>query len=331
MIVTNADSAVGSGGHGKFITISGVTFPEYFLYPGQAFALLNVNNTWTLWGAPTRFKLPCNQVTLYTNFNSGSDVGNDGLASSTPLKSVAQAFYEIASNFDYCSTATAQSHVLVQMQTNDTIGVHWGPHDLVGPVSGDGITLDGGGFTLSNTADFDSPLHLFFGAVMYLQNITVVPSVNHPAIGLEHGANLLIQPGVTLTTLAVSTASLLQCRDSNSTIEIVNGLTISGDFGDFMFAAEGCTIRGTGTITLNANILQTGATVVAVTGAHVNFSQITWNLNGFNISGQGYYVATGAQVISKTGNPDTYWPSSIPGTTNCTTTATSIGACGYAQ
>src|SRR5262249_45132545 len=73
MVVMNVDPVPSSGGRGKKMAVSGLTFPFNSLYPGQSFVLLQIGNAWKVAGL-SRYKLAASQVlTLFTDFINGND------------------------------------------------------------------------------------------------------------------------------------------------------------------------------------------------------------------------------------------------------------------
>ena len=105
VIVNTETGMVGKG-------ITGVLGWAFTLYPGQSYLVFNDNGTLRILDAessgvstgsppPRRYKY--NGINLYVNSSTGSDnmAVADGLSTSTPFKTIQQAFYALYGNFDH--------------------------------------------------------------------------------------------------------------------------------------------------------------------------------------------------------------------------------------
>lgn len=307
--VTNGDTGRAKGLAG---TVAGCAIS--FLYPGQSATISIVNGAWVNTVCPGRWKIP-SAVTIQVNSSNGNDA-NDGLATGAGnAKATVQAALNQALNdFDYTVTNSISSLVTIQMGANDTTGVHFGPHSLVGAGSGGSLTLNGGGFSLSNAGNTDDALHLFFGTTMYLTNITLTGNAAHSLISLEHGASIFVMSGVTFA--GTTGGSHMVVRDSGSSLEIDNNYTISGSTGFHAFCTDGGSIRTPTAITatISASITVTSFVIATNTGI-CDFTNTTFSVGANTVTGKRCEADGLGLAQSGTGTPNT----AFPGNANCTT------------
>jgi hypothetical protein len=291
----------------KTIAPAGLT--SFLLFPGQSCIVFNASGTWMILG-PGRWKPPPN-LTLNVNSSVGNDA-NDGLAtgSGNALATAQAALDMIANSFDFSCSPSFTTTITVLLGANDTTGLHWGPHDLVGSISGGGITLDGGGFSMSATGD--AAIHLFFGAVMYIQNITLNNNAGAAALTLEHCSKAFIKSGVTFAGGAAG--SHMQVM-SNSSLEIDNNYSFNGNAGAHILAQDGGLVRCFATATATANATFTW-TVIASNGAIIDFTNGAFSIGAFTITARRWEADNLGLVVSATGAPNTFFPGSSNGTTS---------------
>jgi len=101
VVITNEDSTVSGGNHtgrGKIIAING--YPNFILWPGQTFTLMNENNVWRF-NHPGRWNVQGNP-TFFVNHASGND-GNDGLATGAGAFATIQAAVLAYESFVNCN------------------------------------------------------------------------------------------------------------------------------------------------------------------------------------------------------------------------------------
>lgn len=310
--VANLDGFA-SGRAKTIILTNGDTF---FLYPGQSIIVYLQNGAWQTIGRG-RFKIT-NAKTLNVD-SSGSD-SNDGFTtgSANAKATVQGAFYQIANDFDYFSSVSNIPLITVLLATNDVTGVHFGPEGLVGAVAGGAITLDGGGHSISNGADTDAAMHMFFGAVLYIQNLTIIPGINNGGLILEKGAKAFLKTGNTFGPSASGAGGGAQIviMDSGA-LEVDTNYSISGGAGIHMWCHHNGTLRipAAMTITFTANAAFTWFTI-AQAGGVSDFTNATINLNTFTVTGKRWEADNLGLVVSNTGLPDTYFPGTVNGTTS---------------
>jgi hypothetical protein len=297
-------------GRAKSIALTGGA--TFYLWPGQSILVFNQNNVWQTLGRG-RWKLPASQ-TVYVNASLGNDA-NDGLATGTSaMQTVQAALYLVTNNFDFLSNKAVDSIIIIQMQTNDTTGVHFGTHGLVGAVSGGDITLDGGGFSISNAGDTDSALHFFFGTVLYLQNLTIVPGTNHAGLQAEMGAKVFLKAGIVFAASpsGSSGAAHMQIQTAAS-VEVDVNYSISGSAGFHVFAKDGGSFvtPGAPTISVMTNIaVAIGA--IATNGGILDFIGASYN----TVTGKRWEADNLGLVVSATGTPNTFFPGNSNGSTS---------------
>lgn len=298
----------------KIVLTGGDTFR---LWPGQSVLLVNVNNVWQAIGR-SRYKLPTGVTTIYVNSIVGDD-NSDGLSPGAAtgghpnaMATVQAAFYRAANEFDW-QAYPGISSVVVTMGANDTTGLHWGPQGLVGGISGNNLVLDGGGNVISCVTD--SAIHLFFGAMLYIQNLIMTNSANHGALQMEHGAKCIMKAG---NGFAGGGAGSHIGVDSNSSLEIDNDYFTSGNAGYLAIASNGGLIRfavpGTN-ISMGSDATYTTA-VIAIGGGICDFQNATFVLNGHTIIGKRWEADNLGLVVSGTGAPNTFFPGNANGTTS---------------
>lgn len=307
ILVVNEDTA-----RAKTVAING--FNPFFLYPRQSILVFNQNGAWQVLGR-SRWKIALN-TTIYCNQSTGNDA-NDGLAVGSPKASVQAALYQITNDFDYLSGIGTTPVVTVLMGANDTTGVHFGPQGLVGGVSGGDITIDGGGFSISCAADTDDAFHLFFGAIVYLKNITIIPGTSHGGLSLERGAKAFIFAGCTFGPSAAGSSGGAQIALSDGgSLEIDASYTISGSAGFHIWAHHGSVVRIPSAIAISFSadasfvyfaLAQKNSTLDFCTGSTVN-------LNAHTVSGTKYVAQDCSTITSGSGVPSTWFPGNIVGT-----------------
>lgn len=297
--------------------INANAIPPFWLYPrdalGGAGAVMVVanNGAWYVIGRQ-RYKMPNGGgLTYHVDSVLGNDA-NDGLASGVgaAMQTTNAAAYRIANDLDFNAGAGTAT---IQMHNNDTAGFHWGPHGLTGAASGGSLTIDGGGYSIS--AANDSSIHLFFNAILEIQNIAPVPGANHAGIFLEEGATLRVRAGVdfSLGTNAAG-GSYIQGLD-NSSMEFDNDVTLGGQAGAFVFMSGGASCRFGANINLTGNFANTWF-AIATNHGRVDFSGATINLNGHTVTGKRFEADNLGLIVSRTGTPSTEFPGSIAGTTS---------------
>lgn len=293
-------------------------FPSYtptFLYGGQSETVTVLNGAWVVTSAPGRFKITT-ATTIYVNASTGSDTLNDGLALGSPKATVQAAFYTVTNDFDYFTGISSIPLVTVLQGANDTTGVHFGPQGLSGAAAGGSITWDGGGFSVANSGDTDDAVHLFFGTALYIQNLTITAGPNnHSGLTLEHGATAFIKSGVVFTGTTQNT-NHMTVRDGSS-IEIDTSYSISGPASFHALCNNGGTIRAAGASTATVTTNITVNTMIVATGGGVcDFSNVTFSIGAFTVTGTRFQATGNGSILSKSGTPQT----SIPGTVNGTAT-----------
>lgn len=307
--VVNEDTA-----RAKRITLT--SGDSFLLWPGQSILVLSQNNLWRTVGR-SRWKLP-NSITVYVNASFGDDT-NDGLAPlAGALATVQAALYQVTNNFDYLSSTTLDSIVTIQMQANDTTGVHFGTHGLTGAASGGDITLDGGGFSISCTGDTDDAMHLFFGAILYLQNITIIPGTNHGGLNLDKGATAFLKSGCAFGASAAGSSGPAQLQvQAFSSLEVDASYSINGSSGYHIYVHDGgqVSMPGAPTITFTSNAAFANV-VIATNCGIANFSGASFALGGHTITGKRWEADNLSLIVSNTGVPDTFFPGSINGSTS---------------
>lgn len=289
-------------------------FPAYtptFLYSGQLEAVKIVNGAWAVVLQPGRFKVTTS-TTIFVNQSSGSDTLNDGLDVTAPKQTAQQCLYTISNDLDFFTNVASIPLVTCKLGANDTTGVHFGPQGLSGAAAGGASTLDGNGFSIANSGDTDDAIHLFFGAVLYITNLTIIAGPNnHSGLSLEHGANAFIKANDVFTGTTQNTNHII-VRDG-AAVELDNNYSISGPAFAHAFCTNGGTIRApaaiTASVTTNINVVDT---ILATAGGVCDFSNVTFGGAG-SVTGQ-RFQANNAIILSKSSTPQTSIPGSAAGT-----------------
>jgi hypothetical protein len=323
--VVNTDT-----GRGKLMTISGFTWPYGTLYPGQSFLLSNVNNTWVVTGL-SRWKVPGGVTNFFTDFTNGNDA-NDGLAAGIGgAKKTAQACLDTITNDLDISGWSGQSGEpygqgqivcnLAQGST-DTQGVHWSPRAVVGGQGGAAVQLVGSGTGATINATSASAIGCFLQGTLQIKSL-VLGSSNGSGIDVDYGCDVEVVSNVIFGSV---TQAHMSAR-GHGEIRIDASYQISGNATQHFLVQEGGIIRNQG-----GSITVTGGSQSFTTFAQTsNFGllemgSVTYSGMG-SATGQRFNAATLGN-INTNGGGATYFPGNSGGTTNCTTSASSIGLCG---
>lgn len=298
-------------------TVAPDSVTSFLLYPGQSVQIFNQNSKWYVLGR-SRWKVTAAK-TINVDFGAGNDA-NDGFATGAgnAKKTVQAAFYQIANEFDYFSSVSSTPLVTILMAANDTQGVHFGPEGLVGAVAGGSITLDGGGHSISCAADTDAAMHMFFGAVLYIQNLTIIPGTSNGGLLLEKGAKAFLKASNVFGASPGGAGGGAQVviMDSGA-LEVDANYGISGSAGIHMWCHHNGTLRipAAVTISITANIAFVWFTI-AQTGGVADFTNATISLGAFTVTGKRWEADNLGLVVSNTGAPNTFFPGNANGTTS---------------
>lgn len=213
---------LGVGGTGNFI-----------LYPTSRMRVQVVSGAWNYIQQPTRW-VNSNGLSInwYVNNSTGVDtVGvNDGLSPSRPFKSAQEAIYTALGVID-CNGAQSEVQTVVNLATgqNDTTGVHWAPHDMVGCQGGAAVQLVGASLSIVGVVNNGSGLC----RLILSQNATFFGFIS----------------GTTLTVTEVFAGD----NASGGSAKIISGATITGSgvTGGTAITGYGTGSGGVGTYTVN--------------------------------------------------------------------------------
>lgn len=135
---------------------------SYILYPTVSMRVQVVNGAWAYLQVPKRW---VNQngavINWYVNSSTGNDVAgvNDGLSPVRAFKTAQQALYTALSTID-CVGGVSETQTVINIAAdqNDTTGIHYAPHDLVGCQGGAAVQLVGASLTVNNASNNGSGL-----------------------------------------------------------------------------------------------------------------------------------------------------------------------------
>lgn len=217
--------------------ISGAGLPgqgtDYILYPTQYFRIQVANGVWTYVVQPTRWKTPAGQIiNWYVNGTTGSDVRgvDDGLSPLRPFATANQVLYTALSTMD-CNGVLSETQTIVNLapNKNDTTGVHFAPHDLVGCQGGAAVQLVGASLTVTGAVNNGSGLC----------RLTLAQTASFAGF----------ISGTTLTVLSITSGH----NAVGASAQIVNGAAITGPgvTGGTVITGFGTGQGGVGTYTVN--------------------------------------------------------------------------------
>jgi hypothetical protein len=338
IVFINTDSYTGpSSGRGKLMSISGLT--NFWLMPRQKVTLRSENSVWisdeqifvpdssvNSIGYLARWKLPTTTV-INVGGTGSSDTANDGLATG------AGAFATIQHALLMACNAIDQQYQTFTIQVADgtyttplhlcnmvgwsTIGGHT---ELV--LSGDTTNL--GATLLSVSASGANAISMVgiytawriqgFGIQTTGSAGNCIQADGHSFVYI--GKNLY--EGCVAAALIASYYSFLELVDNQS---INNG-------GTYFVACQYhslCDLNNNVTVTMSPPPAYSTAFVQAVDNSTIEAGGMTFSGSA---SGVRYFAYMGSVIQTNTGSAS-YLPGNSAGNTNCTTTSTSIGTCGF--
>lgn len=301
IVVANIDT-----GRGKKMTINGVTFPNgNILWPGQSFALRNINNVWTPMYVQNRWKLP-STAAFFVDVTNGLDT-NDGLAAGAgnAFQTIQKSIDTIVSALDLNEQAVTVDVAVGNYPENLWLGNYPGQRSSFGfgqvliratnatcantkinPTSGSGIFATGGNppYTFQGF-QFESPGNSVYSVQMDSGGFVALKSV---CFGATAAGHLLAQfSGSRIAMVA-------------STFNVVGGGTI------FMDAQHGSDIY----FQPGSNVTLTGTPLYAIWARAKDVGRILTNQATYTGSAD---AATQRYSVENNGTIDTGDNTSLPG------------------
>lgn len=239
-------------------TIAGATLPgltQYILYPTSWFRVQVVNGTWTYVRPPSRWSnSQGTAINWYANDSTGNDTAgvNDGLSPARPFKSANHALYTALATID-CNGGEHEIQTIVNMAANhnDSLGVHFAPHDFLGCQGGAAAQLVGASLSVLNAANNGSGL-----------------------CRLSVAATATFQGSISGTTLTVSGVNAGSNANGGSALIVVGAqVTGTGVTGGTTITGLGTGAGGVGTYTVNVSQSVNQTTLFAqATSVAVNYA-----------------------------------------------------------
>lgn len=208
--VSNIDT-----GRAKIISLNGV---GHYIYPGQTYTVFAFNGAWEI-VRPRRWGVAGN-VTLYTDYTNGDDA-NDGLVSTSPMKTAQAALMRAFYNFDFGGQNNARMIVTVQLadNTTDESHIHFPPHAVVGAQGGATIIVKGGTNSKISTPSGEN-IGCYFGGPIQFENVEI-SAPGRTAMSVNFGAIVYLKNvrfGAAQTQLSIGPNSMVLYNNGGNSI-----------------------------------------------------------------------------------------------------------------
>lgn len=329
----NVDVYTGvSSGRGKLISVNGLA--NFWLMPKQSVTL---NSDGTAWQPDKQITIPDPSISIgyigrwfltasteiFVGGTSPSDTANDGLAVGSGLATIAHGMLTSCNAIDMqfrtytLQIADATWTVPVQLCNMTGYSTQGGHSELVisGSLSG---SVPTGNTIISTTANNFSSVGLYTpwriqGFKMTSASGSCIQGDGHSFIYV--GNNIF--NGCAVSVMQASFYSFVEAVDVFS-VTAGGGSVLAAVYSSLVDAAI-TTITVTGTpafsqgfaVAIDNSVIQTQSTTITGSATGTRFS-----------------TTNGAAIDTGTANVN-YFPGNVAGSTNCATTSTSIGACGY--
>lgn len=294
---------------------TGFSNGQNILWPRQAGAVQVINGAWATTRAPGRWKTPA-ALTLYSN--SGGNNTFDCLATGAAraCASAQHALYVACNEFDFSGLDSGQTILTVQLDNNDTQGIHYSCRTQVGSQGGAPIVVQGSSPSVVLSGTSADAIGVFVDAIVQVRNITLATSIGGACITADLHAQLYVLDAVTFNACAVAAMNVGNGAD----IYVLNNYAVNGSTLYHMLAQNGGRISTNGTVvaSLGANVTVTGW-VLSAQQAGVNVPNWTMNLNGFTVTGQRSQTTNLGLIFTGLGTvacTNTYFPGNSNGATS---------------
>lgn len=296
----------------------GCSLGQGILWPSGSCAVQVINGAWRTQRPQRRWKTP-SALTLFSN-NGGSNSADCLVTGVLGACNTAQhAIYVACNEFDFTGLDAGQTVLTIQLDNNDTNGIHYSCRAQMGAQGGAPILIQGANPTVVMSGVSTDALGVFTNAVVQIRSLTLATTGAGSCITADLHAQIYVLDAMTFNACT----SAHMNASNNSDIYLNNNYAVLGSAQFHFLAQNGAHITTQATLaaTLGANVT---VTAWATAGQQGGILVPNWglNLNSFTVTGTRSASSNQALIytgVGKTACLTTYFPGTVNGTDNSTT------------